>query len=277
MEAKTLKTVGILTRPDFDAGISFVRQVLTYLESQKNKVLLPSYLAERLERTDLAQPLNKLKADFVITLGGDGTLLFAARHLSPDIPILPVNLTSFGFLSECEIHEVEMLIDQVLAGKLFVQETPKLAVRFKKKRLPDAANEVSFFTVDQGRPVPTKIQINAGQQFNFQANGFIVATPMGSTGHTLSLGGPILDIRLHAFLLLAVAPLRQGFLPLIIPSSSEITVELGKASNLFIDGDQITEIPPTKPISINQSESTLRILRRPSRFYTRLQGKLLRC
>jgi NAD+ kinase len=272
-----MKRVGLLARPDFTVGINNAKQILAYLESQKIRVFLLPHIADALDRSELACSPEKMKVDFVITLGGDGTTLYAARHLPPDVPILPVNLESFGFLSECEIHEVEELLDQVLAGKLSIQETPRLAVWFKKKRLPDAANEVALFPEDPGRPVPITVKLQDITKFSFRADGFLVSTPMGSTGHSFSLGGPILDLRLPIFLLMAIAPLRQGFYPLVVPSDSTIHIELEKLANCFIDGNHIVKVASHTPILVKKSEHPLRILRRQRRFYTRLQDKLLRC
>ena len=272
-----MKRVGLLTRPDFTAGIEYAKQIVSYLESRKISVLLLPHIADALDRSELACTSKKMKADFVITLGGDGTTLYAARHLPQDVPLLPVNLESFGFLSECEIHEIKELLDQVLAGKLTIQDTPRLAVWFKKKRLPDAANEIALFPEDQGRPVPITVRLHDISELSFRADGFLVTTPMGSTGHSFSLGGPILDIHLHAFLLIAVAPLRQGFHPLVVPDVSTIHIELEREANCFIDGNHIVKVPPHSLIFVKKSEHSLRILRRQSHYYRRLQGKLLRC
>jgi len=272
-----LKIVGLLTRPDFKSGVQFSQQILAYLETKKRTVVIPPHLAKALKRPELARPIKEMKADVVITLGGDGTTLYAAQHLPSDIPLLPVNLESFGFLSECEIQEVEDLLDQVLAGQLAIQETLRLGVWLKKKRLPDAANEAALFPINQGRPTLITVQLNKSTEFEFRANGFLIATPMGSTGHTLSLGGPILDLHLDGILLFAVAPLRHSFLPLIVPTTTTIKVQLGRVANLYIDGEYSTEVNQNIPITVKHSESSLRILRRSSRFYARLQGKLLGC
>ncbi len=272
-----MEIIGLLTRPEFKSGVQFAQQILAYLEMKKRTVVIPPHLANALKRPELACPIEEMKADVVITLGGDGTTLYAAQHLPSDIPLLPVNLESFGFLSECEIQDVEALLDQVLAGQLAIQETSRLGVWLKKKRLPDAANEAALFPINQGRPTLITVQLNKSTEFEFRANGFIIATPMGSTGHTLSLGGPILDLHLEGILLFAVAPLRHSFLPLIIPRTTTIEVQLGRVANLYIDGEYSTEVNQDTPLTVKHSESSLRILRRSSRFYTRLQGKLLGC
>lgn len=272
-----MKTVGLLTRPKFKSGLEQARQILSLLEEKGFSVQMTSYLAKALNRPKLSTALADMKVDFTITLGGDGTTLYAARNLPPTVPILPVNLQSFGFLAECEIEEVQKTLDDVIANKLQVHETPRLASRYKKKHFPDAANEVSLFPLEKGRPVRITLQLGETSEFNFHADGLIIATPMGSTGHALSLGGPILGLDLEGFLLMPVAPLRFSFLPLIVPSSIDLQAQLEHSYQVIIDGDQVDELPGSGTIHVCQSKNPLRLLRRPSQFFTRLQRKLLRC
>lgn len=269
--------MGLLVRPDFTAGLEAARKIVKYLEERKTQILLPPHLATALKRPELSSAIKDFHADFVITLGGDGTTLYAARHLAPAIPILPVNLESFGFLSECEAHEVEARLDQVFQDELVVHETPRLGIKVGQKQLAAVANEAAFFPSDKGRPAPIKVQLDDNAEFEFRADGFIVATPMGSTGHALSLGGPILDLQLHALLLIAAGPLRKGFHPLIIPDNSEIHIHFMKAGQLYGDGDHIMDFTKSSRFTISKTNQPLRILRRPSHFYARLKTKLLRC
>lgn len=272
-----MKTVGLLIRPDFEAGLQAARQIIKHLEEMKLKILLPPHLAKALKLAELTCPISEMKADFVITLGGDGTTLYAARHLPSTVPILPVNLESFGFLSECEADEVNNLLNQVLGGELAVQETPRLGVWSKKRRLANVVNEVAFFPAEKGRPVLIRVHLGEAARFDFRADGFVIATPMGSTGHALSLGGPILDLQLDAVLLIAAAPLRNSFRSLVVPNQIEIQVQLDKAGTLYGDGDTITDFAPPDLFVVAKIDQPLRILRRPTQFYTRLQQKLLGC
>ena len=272
-----MKTVGILVRPDFTAGLKVAGELITYLEKRKIRILLPSHLANALKRSELDCAIEDFHADFVISLGGDGTTLYAARHLPPSVPILPVNLESFGFLSECEAQEAEARLDQVLRGELVVQKTPRLGIKQEQKQLAAVVNEAAFFPRDKGRPTPIRVQIGDFAEFEFRADGFVVATPMGSTGHAFSLGGPILDLQLQALLLIAAAPLRKGFHPLVIPDANETTIHFEKAGQLYGDGDHIMDFPESSRFTIYKTDQPLGILRRPAQFYARLKTKLLRC
>jgi NAD+ kinase len=272
-----LKTVGLLVRPDFTAGLQVAREIIKHLEGRNIRILLPPHLATALKRSELGSPLKDFQADFVISLGGDGTTLYAARHLPPTIPILPVNLESFGFLSECEAHEVEERLNQALQGELVVQETPRLGLWLGKKQLAVVANEAAFFPNEKGRPATIKVYLESHNEFEFRADGFVIATPMGSTGHALSLGGPILDPQLHALLLIAAAPLRNSFRPLIVPDTNTIRVQIEKSGQLYGDGDHITDFDKSTQFTIANADQPVQILRRPLHFYTRLKTKLLRC
>ncbi len=272
-----MKTIGLVIRPHFPSGIKQARKLLTTLTKKGLTVHLIPHLAKALKRSDLSVSMEQMQADFIITLGGDGTILFAAQHLPPTIPILPINLESFGFLSECEIEDAFSIIDAALSGKLEMQETIRLATQVQQLSYPDAANEVAIFPSRQARPFPFTLYINGEPPIEFRADGIVIATPMGSTGHALSLGGPVVDSRLNAILLVPAAPLRNGFLPLVVSDETVIKVESRKPASLIIDGESLAKIPKNQSIIVRKSEHPLRILRHPSSFCTRLQGKLLRC
>jgi NAD+ kinase len=277
MESHLMKSIGLVTRPHFESGIKQAHKLLTTLTKKGLTVQIIPHLASALKRPDLGVSMEQMQTDFIITLGGDGTLLFAARYLPPRIPLLPINLESFGFLAECEIEAALSLIDAAINDKLEVHETIRLTTEVKQRSYPDAANEVAIFPARQARPFPFKLCINNDPPIEFRADGFVIATPMGSTGHALSLGGPVIDSRLNAILLIPAAPLRQGFLPLVVPDENVIKVESGKPASLIIDGEAQEQIPQNHSIVVQKSKHPLRILRHPSSFCKRLQGKLLRC
>ncbi|MFX1474490.1 MAG: NAD(+)/NADH kinase, partial [Promethearchaeota archaeon] len=200
----------------------------------------------------------------------------AARSLPPGVPIFPVNLQSFGFLSECEIEDAETLLTRVLSGDFEVQEILRLSTSFQDNKIPDAANEVALFPQKHGRPLAFQLQIGEDSILQFRGDGLVIATPNGSTGHTLSLRGPVLHPNVGAILLVASAPLRNSMLPLVLPDSTILSVQANKITNLVIDGELLHRIPAEAPVTIKKSESPLLILRRHNSFFRRLREKLLR-
>lgn len=272
-----MKTVGLVARPDFAAGLKHARKLLEFLENRKLKVLLPPHLAKVLKRQESSCSLSDMQADVVVTIGGDGTLLFTARNLPRGVPVLPINLQSFGFLSECEIEEAKEFIGKVLNGTIRLQETLCLALWSTEERLPDAVNEVYLSHDELGHPMRINLQVGDNTPITFQADGLIISTPTGSTGHARSLGGPVLDSQLDVFLILPVAPLRHSLLPLIVSADNVLRINVGKTSHLAIDGGPNFRVLPDAQIVVRRSEYPLKIFRHPNSFYSRLQRKLLRC
>jgi len=238
---------------------------------------MPPYLAEALGRNDLSSELREMRVDIAVTVGGDGTVLFASHHLPPRVPLLPVNLQSFGFLAECDTAGMLPTMEKVLLGDFKVQETLRLSASTQSERFPDATNEVSLFPHELGRPPAIQFQLQDGASLECRADGAIIATPIGSTAHALSVSGPVLDPSLDAILIVAAAPLRHSFVPLVLPGSTQIRVQMNKPANVIVDGDQLASLPASTPVTVCKAKAPLRILRRGSSFYSRLQGKLLGC
>jgi NAD+ kinase len=272
-----VKTVGVIIRPQFPAGEDAARQLLAFLERNGLVVRMPPYLAEALGRSELSCELHDMRVDVAVTVGGDGTVLFASHHLPPRVPLLPVSLKSFGFLAECDTDGMLATLEKVIHGDFEVREALRLSASTQNERFPDATNEVSLFPHELGRPPSIQIRMHESPPLECRADGVIIATPIGSTAHALSVNGPVLDPRLDAILIVASAPLRNSFIPLVVPGSTQIQVQMNKPANLIMDGDQLASLPADTPVTVRKAKAPLRILRRGSSFYSRLQGKLLGC
>jgi NAD+ kinase len=168
-------------------------------------------------------------------------------------------------------------LEKVLHGDFEVQEALRLAASTQSERFPDATNEVSLFPHELGRPPSIQIWVQDSPPLKCRADGVIIASPIGSTAHARSVSGPVLDPGLDAILIIAAAPLRHSFVPLVVPGSAQIRVQMSKPAHLIMDGDQLASLPPATPVTVRKAKSPLRILRRQSSFYSRLQGKLLGC
>lgn len=272
-----MKAVGVIVRPQFPAGVDAARQLLAFLESKGLVVRMPPYLAQALGRAELGAELREMRVDLAVTVGGDGTVLFASHHLPPRVPLLPVSLQSFGFMAECDTGNMLPTLEKVILGDFEVQEALRLSASAEKQHFPDATNEVSLFPHELGRPPSIQVQIQDGPPLQCRADGMILATPIGSTAHALSVNGSVLDPRLDAILIVAAAPLRHSFVPLVVPGSTQIRVQMNKPAHLIVDGDQLASLVAGSVVTVCKAKSPLRILRRGSSFYSRLQGKLLGC
>ncbi|RLI19882.1 hypothetical protein DRO54_07515, partial [Candidatus Bathyarchaeota archaeon] len=168
-------------------------------------------------------------------------------------------------------------IDKCLKGEFKIEEHSKLAAYIHNKRLPDALNEVFVTT---GMPVKllyAKIWKNEDYIGECQADGVIIASQVGSTGYSLSAGGPVLDREIEAFVVTAVCPLIP-FRPIVFPKNSTITIQVRrpKKVSIIIDGyhQEILEAENPK-VSVKISENSTHFVRFKENFYQRLRSRLL--
>jgi len=149
--------------------------------------------------------INK-KADIVVTVGGDGTILRALEKIEK--PIFAINSGGMGFLSEVESKYAKEGLQRVIEGKYNIEERSKLKVTVDGKRLPDAANEVTVQTSRIAKMIYLQVLVDDDLLETFGADGVIIATPTGSTSYALSAGGPILDPGVNAMVIAPLAPFK---------------------------------------------------------------------
>jgi NAD+ kinase len=271
-------SVGIVARLDKEASLELAKKIQEYAEKKGIKAYLEHELAKKIGKTSKAMSLNEMKTDFVITIGGDGTILRTALYLpKPEPPILAINMGERGFLAEVSPNESIEAIDNCLKGKFTLERHIKLSSFLDNKRLPDALNEV-FVTSD----APVKLlyanvwkdDTEIGQ---CKADALMVATQVGSTAYSLAAGGPLLDPSVDAFVLTPVCPL-SVFHPIVFSSKSTITIEIFRPKKIMIvvDGDFREVVEAEKPmLKVAKSEHESLFLRFKTSFYQRLKSRLL--
>jgi NAD+ kinase len=216
------------------------------------------------------------RLDFVTVLGGDGTLLRAARLLAGrSTPLLGVNFGHLGFLTELEPHELKAEMPLFLAGRGKVDMRAMLEVTFRscagsgaKVTLP-ALNEVTFHKTAQARLVEVEIDVDGCRLATFAGDGLIVATPTGSTAYSLSAGGPIVDPSLGALLLTPICPHTLYSRPVVVGPEASIRVGFRPGDGglvdcaMTLDGQEAHAIDAASDIVIRRAPYTAALLRRP--------------
>jgi len=276
--AARFNSVGIVSRLDLRDALELTRKIVNYLRDKGLKISLASDLSEKLGFKENAIPIEKMDTDLIVIIGGDGTILRTCLLLpKPEPPILTINMGERGFLAEVKPEEAFKAIDKCIKGEFRIEEHSKLAAYVNNKRLPDALNEV-FVTA--GMPVKllyAKIWKNGSYVGECQGDGVIVASQVGSTGYSLSAGGPVLDREMEAFVVTTVCPLIP-FRPIVFPENSTITIEVRRPRrvSVIIDGyyQEISEAEKTK-INVKVSENYTRFIRFKEDFYQRLRSRLL--
>jgi len=272
------KTVGVVSRVDRKQALQLAAKIVSVLETRKLRVKLEPKLAKQLKKPNLATPLEKMKTDLIVTVGGDGTILRTCLQLpKPEPPIFAVNMGARGFLAEVAPKEALRALDQTLKGEYKLEHTTKLASYLGKKRLPDALNEVSITSLTPAKLLGMRLWKDKELVGECQSDGAVVASQAGSTGYSLSAGGPVIDLEVQAFVFTPIAPLTV-FHPIVFSANSTLHVELHrpKRAVIVIDGHfQVETTPELSRITITKSEYESSFVRFRCDFYHRLKSRLL--
>ena len=285
------KAIAIACRLDSQRALDITKEISDYLIEKGEKIFFENRIASKFI-SHFRKELNNMyggpngNTKFVISIGGDGTVLRIAQNL-PDKnppPIFGVNMGSIGFLDESSIETVKEDLSKILAGDYVVEEAPRLQTIVNGQSLPLALNEVLLISSKPSKVLHIKISIDSANFTSAYLDGFIISTTAGSTAYALSAGGCLVDPRVQAIELVPVNPFAgTGFIkPLFIPSSSTIELELLRPrlnGVLVIDGQTEYRIAPPQKIIIRQASSNIKFIRLNKKihegFYSRLKHKIL--
>ena len=247
------------------------RRVLDALDGED--VVLEKEIASKLGLDGV--PLKDMDVDVLITIGGDGTILRALQR--SDAPILGVNAGVVGFLTEVQAEDITDAIGRVKRGEFFVEERSKLKTIFEGQRLADGINEAVVHTASIAKIRHFRVYVDGQLATEVRSDGVIVATPTGSTCYAMSVGAPIIDPKVEAFLFVPMAPFKFAARPVVVPASSVITVEmvLDKSCVLVIDGQEEYMMPGGSKVEFSLSENVGRFIRFQDDFYDKMREKLV--
>lgn len=224
--------------------------------------------------------------DFVISLGGDGTFLRAARWSGDsDVPVVGVNMGHLGYLSPFSPSQLDSLLNILSTGAYDIEERALLHVelpddiaRQQEHFWPYALNEVAFLKQDTASMIELPVKLDGKYLAVYRADGLIVATPTGSTGYSLSVGGPILQPTVEAFVLSPIADHSLTMRPMVIDNGMTIEVTAtGRISSfrLSLDGHSLT-LPAETPVKIEKAPFRCKVVGLPDDlFASALRRKLL--
>ncbi len=209
-------------------------------------------------------------SDILVSLGGDGTVLYAARAAAPfGVPILPINLGTLGFIAWVKRDEWRPRFDEAVSGRLAVSERFMLDVTVERGGRPVAAFSALNDGVVSGsgpaKIVELSISVNGSRLGRYRSDGLIVATPTGSTAYSLAAGGPVLDPDMDAMLFTPICPFTLSNRPLVIPGgeSLELHVEPGQRERtmLTVDGQDFFDLAEGDQVLFRRSAFKARLYR----------------
>ena len=224
---------------------------------------------------------NDFDADFVISMGGDGTFLKAVSRVGDkSIPIIGVNMGRLGFLADVCPNDFRYCLETLYSGDYTVESRTLMEVVADADFLGSkyALNDVAILKRDNASMISIPTSINGNYITTYEADGLIVSTPTGSTAYSLSNGGPIIVPGTKVFSLTAVAPHSLNVRPMVIADNSELTFQVECRSSHFllaIDGRSET-LPDGSSFSIRRAPFSVKIVKRPGkRYFDTLREKMM--
>ena len=278
-----MNTIGILTKPQFPELETVLKQLVHWLQSQNKTIVLGSSAAALLhENNSHGDQALASQSELVIVLGGDGTMLSAARLVEPRCtPILGVNMGGLGFLTEVTVDNLYDSLEKVFTQQFFLDNRLRLQARIShhddREEQSTALNDIVVSKGTLGRMITTHIQVDKQFVTHLRGDGIIVSSPTGSTAYSMSSGGPILDPSLEALLLTPISPHTLTHRPLLVPIhvSIEIALTSGVDVRAIFDGQIGFVMNQGDSIFISASPHRTRLIRFPDRtYYDVLRNKL---
>ncbi|AGK60351.1 putative sugar kinase [Archaeoglobus sulfaticallidus PM70-1] len=223
-----------------------------------------SFLEDNGVYTDLYHlPVRDLSDyDFIISIGGDGTILQILQSLENPPPIFGINKGRIGILTHAEPDNFRDGLRRILDGDMKVESFMRLDCIINSERTHTALNEIAVLSSEPARLIGMRVLVDGVEIEDLRADGMLFSTPIGSTAYALSTGGPIVDPYLFSILITPIAPFKLGWKPWIVKRDSRISVELYPDRNSLIiaDGQKRVEVSPDAKIEIVESEH-------PARFF----------
>jgi len=276
-----MKRIGVLANPQVNGIGPTIDRFLTMAEKKGISVCLADDLKDvcRKDAGSFCHPAQLAgRSDIVIAMGGDGTILRAARFVgSAGTPILGVNLGRLGFLAGAAPEELEESLDHLLRGDYVVEDRMTLEARVGD-RTSFALNEIVIEKGGLTHMVQVKTWMSDAPISSFFGNGLIVATPTGSTGYSLSAGGAVLHTSMEALIVTPICPHSLSLRPVVVPGNQTITVRvIAEHTDMMVtaDGQTVAPLPPGETVVVRQAPYKVRLINLQGlSFYDLLRRKL---
>jgi NAD+ kinase len=271
--------VGFVSRHE-PGSVQLVEMLVNRLKAEPKavEIFVDQDIASQIgwEGTSVSE-METRKVDFIVSVGGDGTILRTIHKMADPVPILGINMGTLGFLVDVEPSDAAATLERLLSG-FEADNRSRLAVLLNGKRLLPATNEVVLMTASPAKMIEFEIMVDGSLMEDFRADGVIIATSTGSTAYAMSAGGPIVDPRVDAIVLVPMAPFKLSSRPWVIPGRSTIEVKLKlpmKEALVVVDGQSTTTISADDSVVICKAETPARFVKvEQDGFYAKVKSKL---
>jgi len=277
-------TAAIISKPQKPEVATLLPELMDWLRGHDYKTLLDTESAAYLNQTGIDRTkLPQHAPELVIVLGGDGTLLSAARAFAcTNTPILSVNLGSLGFLTEIPLHDLYQTLENWCRGVADIDIRSMMHTRLVRDgetiRQWDALNDVVVAKGTIARMADYTVRIDDQLVATFRADGVIVSTPTGSTAYNLAANGPIVMPSVSCMVVTPICPHLLTIRPIVMPGESNVTIRVEGVPNqiyLTVDGQEAVELMLNDEVQTCRSDARVRLLRlHPNGLFNVLRQKL---
>lgn len=255
--------------------------------------LFPAYVSESVQSEYQHIPAEHLcqqksiynEIDIALVLGGDGTILKLAKQFAASgVPVCGINLGSLGFLYEVEIEKMAERLQDLLAGRYFLEERMMLHAEMHyengmMQKLPEALNDIVVGHGNVGKLIRVDMSINGHFIQQYPGDGIVVATATGSTGYTFSSGGPIVSPKVRCIMVTPICPHLLLKVPLVLSETDQVGFSVTHSRNVVrvsVDGMIDQELMHNMTLHVRKSDNVLKLIRFDQNyFYTNLFTKLM--
>lgn len=285
---KKITTVGIITKRHNKPHIPYIKDVVRILKKHDKKIFYDTNTAplfpgeEGHKKTQLMQ-----KCDLVVVMGGDGTILKTARRVAKKTTlVMGFNFGNLGVLTESKPQNLEHDLLEVLHNRYVIDKRSILRVTiYRQGQKFNTFLALNDAVINQGsfaRLIEMDVSINQRKVITFHADGLIISSPTGSTGHSLSAGGPIVHPSLPGIILAPICPATLSIRPIVIPNDRQLKIVLntrrrheGENVGLTLDGQETIKLEYGDEVKIRKSSRCFHLIRlKGGNYYKMLRDKL---
>jgi len=269
-----IKTAGFILKPDAPEIKALYERIKVQFEARGISIILAERSAKMIGLEGMDFHTMCENVDFLVSLGGDGTLLsLVRRSYGYHKPVVGINAGNLGFLADVTVDEVDIFLDQLFTGEYRIDNRMMIAGYIKKA----SGAKIDFFALNDvviTSPIPSKmVKVNAsidGERFNsYRGDGLIISTPTGSTAYNLAAGGPVVYPLTEAFIITPVmAHSLTNQRPLVVPTNFYIELDAEKYDAIAsIDGQQRYELEEGDVVHLGGASKGAKLLHRKERNY----------
>ncbi len=280
-----MRSCGIITKRNKPEALSLARDIVGWLSARGVKVLVEKEVAEQIGHPDhIDRDGIPSRADLLIVLGGDGTLLSVARLSGVEsIPVLGINLGGLGFLTEISKEETFPVLEKIIAGDFETEQRLMLkATILRQGEIIGESTVLNDIVINKGvlaRIIDMETYIDGAYLTTFKADGLILATPTGSTAYSLAAGGPIVYPSLNSIIVNPICPHTITNRPLVVHDTATVKIILKTANqnvHITLDGQVGMPLQGGDVVEAHKAPGHIQLIRSPYKTYFELLRTKLR-